>query len=68
MLPRIGLLQRLGRIQSAEMVEATVLYRTFVYLLLIIAALAFTGRAAAQEHVAFATDDGGTIYADMYGT
>jgi pimeloyl-ACP methyl ester carboxylesterase len=40
---------------------------SFVNLLSIIAALAFTGPAAAQEHVAFATQDGGTVYADMYG-
>lgn len=41
--------------------------RTFVNLLPIIAALAFTGVATAQEHVSFATSDGGTVYADVYG-
>jgi len=34
---------------------------------LIIAALVFAGPVAAQEHVSFATQDGGTVYADMYG-
>jgi len=50
----------LGNIPSAEMVEATVLYRVFVNLFSIIAALAFTGVAVAPEHVPFATADGGT--------
>jgi pimeloyl-ACP methyl ester carboxylesterase len=31
------------------------------------AALLFTGLAAAQEHASFATQDGGTVYADLYG-
>lgn len=30
-------------------------------------ALAFTGLATAQEHVTFPTQDGGLIYADLYG-
>ena len=59
--------EQLRRIQSAEMVEATMLNRAFVNLLPIIAALTFTGVAAAQEHVSFATSDGGTVYADLYG-
>ena len=33
-----------------------------------LAAVAFAGIAAAQEHVTFATEDGGLIYADVYGT
>ena len=42
-------------------------YRTFVTLLSIFVALTFTELAAAQEHVSFPTQDGGTIYADLYG-
>jgi pimeloyl-ACP methyl ester carboxylesterase len=48
-------------------VTGTVLIRTFVNLVTIIAALALSGVAAAQEHVSFATSDGGTVYADLYG-
>jgi pimeloyl-ACP methyl ester carboxylesterase len=44
-----------------------VCYRLFVTLLSIFAALAFAGLAVAQEHVSFATQDGGTTYADLYG-
>ena len=55
----------LGRIRSGETVEATMRKRTFVNLLSIIAALALTGVVAAQEHVSFATSDGGTVYADL---
>jgi dienelactone hydrolase len=33
----------------------------------ILAALALAGAAAAQEHVSFATKDGGIVYADLYG-
>jgi pimeloyl-ACP methyl ester carboxylesterase len=33
----------------------------------ILAALALAGLAGAQEHVSFATEDGGTVYADLYG-
>jgi pimeloyl-ACP methyl ester carboxylesterase len=36
-------------------------------LLSIIAVLVFVGSAAAQEHVSFPTQDGGTVYADLYG-
>jgi pimeloyl-ACP methyl ester carboxylesterase len=36
-------------------------------LLPIIAVLVFVGFGAAQEHVSFPTQDGGTIYADLYG-
>jgi pimeloyl-ACP methyl ester carboxylesterase len=42
-------------------------HRTFVTLLSIFAALTFMSPAAAQERVSFATQDGGTIYADLYG-
>ena len=43
------------------------LSRAGKYFLPIIAACIFAGLAAAQEHVAFPTQDGGTIYADLYG-
>jgi pimeloyl-ACP methyl ester carboxylesterase len=33
----------------------------------ILAAMALTGLAAAQQHVSFPTQDGGLIYADLYG-
>ena len=33
----------------------------------IIVALVFTGLAVGQEHISFATHDGGLIYADVYG-
>jgi len=59
------LLKRLGRIQSAKRVEPTVRHQAFA--LSIIATLVFTGVTAAQEHVSFATQDGGTVYADLYG-
>ncbi len=34
----------------------------------ILAALLLVGLAAAQEHVSFPTQDGGLVYADIYGT
>jgi dienelactone hydrolase len=34
----------------------------------VIAALVVAGFAAAQEHVSFPTQDGGVVYADVYGT
>jgi pimeloyl-ACP methyl ester carboxylesterase len=37
------------------------------FALSIIAAFVFTGVTTAQEHVSFATQDGGTVYADVYG-
>ena len=43
------------------------LRRSAKNLLPIIAALLFAGLAAAQEHVSFPTQDGGTVYADLYG-
>src|SRR5712664_2782854 len=33
----------------------------------ILATLLVTGPAVAQEHVSFPTEDGGVVYADMYG-
>ncbi len=34
---------------------------------IMVMALAFAGFTAAQEHVTFPTQDGGLIYADLYG-
>jgi len=34
---------------------------------LTLTALALAGLASAQDHVSFATQDGGLIYADVYG-
>src|SRR6266487_5021529 len=38
-----------------------------MFALAAITALVFAGLAAAQQHVSFATQDGGLIYADLYG-
>jgi len=38
-----------------------------MFALAAITALVFAGVAAAQQHVSFATQDGGLIYADLYG-
>ena len=50
-----------------ERCERCQLQMTRFSFLSLAAALLFTGLAAAQEHVSFETQDGGTIYADLYG-
>jgi pimeloyl-ACP methyl ester carboxylesterase len=47
--------------------EATVLQRALLGTFFLLLTHLFAGLAAAQEHVSFATQDGGTLFADLYG-